>query len=111
VRTFVVVVLDEFPVEWESSVFFVVGSEPPFNLALRGGFADASEDVFDSFLVTVRVEGGFASADAPELAAMVGEDLAWFRVFMYRLVEEPDHVLCCAVFEDLAACDVAAVVV
>jgi len=87
VRAFVVVVLDEFPVEWESSVFFVVGSEPPFNLALRGGFADASEDVFDSFLVTVRVEGGFASADAPELAAMVGEDLAWFRVFMYRLVE------------------------
>ena len=44
---FVVVVFYEFPVERESSVFFVVDSEPAFDLALRGGFADAPEDVFD----------------------------------------------------------------
>ena len=61
--------------------------------------------------LTVRVEAGFASADAPELAAMIGQYLAWFRVLMDGLVEEPDHVLCGAVFEYLAACDVAAVVV
>ena len=45
--SFVVVVFDEFPVECESGMFEVVGSEPSFNLALRGGFADAPEDVFD----------------------------------------------------------------
>ena len=85
--TLVIVVFDEFPVELESGMFEVVCSEPSFDLSERCRFADAAEDVFDFFLVTVRVEGGFASADAPELAAMVGEDLAWFRVFMYRLVE------------------------
>jgi hypothetical protein len=42
---------------------------------------------------------------------MIAEDLSWFRVFVDGLVEEPDDVLCGAVFEDLAACDVSAVVV
>ena len=108
---FVVVVLDEFPVEWESSVFFVVGSEPSFDFALGCGFADAAEDVFDSFLVTVRVEGGFASADAPELAAMIRQYLLGLVVFMDSLVEDPDHVLRCAFFEYLGSGDISAVVV
>jgi hypothetical protein len=42
---------------------------------------------------------------------VVCEDLSWFRVFMYGLVEEPDHILRTAFIEYLAACDVAAVVV
>ena len=40
--TFVVVVLDEFAVELESGVFLVVGSEPAFDFALRGGFSDSA---------------------------------------------------------------------
>ena len=66
-RPFVIVVVDEFPVEFESGVFQVVGSEPSFNLALRGGFADSSEDMLDPLLLAVRVEVGFSSAYAPEL--------------------------------------------
>jgi len=42
---------------------------------------------------------------------VIGEDLSWFRVFVNGLVEERDDVLGCAVFEDLATCDVSAVVV
>jgi hypothetical protein len=45
------------------------------------------------------------------LAALVGEDPLRLRVFIDRLVEEPDGILCGVVFEYLAACDVAAVVV
>jgi hypothetical protein len=48
--------LDEFPVERESRVFLVVGSEPTFDLTECGGFADAAEDVFDSDALTVCVE-------------------------------------------------------
>ena len=54
--SFVVVVFDEFPVERESGMFLVVGSEPSFNLALRCGFADSSEDMFDPMLLAVCVE-------------------------------------------------------
>ena len=61
----VIVVFDEFPVELEPGMFKVVGSEPSFNLALRGGLADAAEDMFDPLLLAVCVERGFASADAP----------------------------------------------
>jgi len=50
------VVFDEFPMQCESGVFLVVGSEPAFDLALRGGFADSSEDVLDVLLLAVRVE-------------------------------------------------------
>ena len=42
---------------------------------------------------------------------MIGEDLSRFHVFMYRLVEEPDHILRGAFIEYLAACYVAAVVI
>jgi len=56
VGSFVVVVFDEFPVELESGVFLVVGSEPSFNLALRCGFTDASEDMLDPMLLAVGVE-------------------------------------------------------
>ncbi len=55
-RAFVVVVFYEFPVEWESVVFLVVGSEPSFNLALGCGFADSSENMFDALLFAVCVE-------------------------------------------------------
>ena len=78
----VVVVFHEFPVERESRVFLVVGSEPSFDLSECCGFADSAEDVFDLLLVTVCVERGFSSSYAPELAAMVGEDFSWFRVFV-----------------------------
>ena len=54
--SFIVVILDEFPVELESGVFLVVGSEPSFNLALRGGFADSSEKMSYRVGLTVRVE-------------------------------------------------------
>jgi len=54
-RSFPVVVLDEFPVEFESGVFDVVGSEPSFNLALRCEFAYASENMFDPMLFRLRV--------------------------------------------------------
>jgi hypothetical protein len=30
-------------------MFLVVGSEPSFNLALRGGFTDVSKDMFDAY--------------------------------------------------------------
>ena len=60
----VVVVFDEFPVEWESGMFEVVGSEPTFDLSERGWFADAAEDMLDSDGFTVCVEAGFASAYA-----------------------------------------------
>jgi len=56
VWAFIVVVLDEFPVELESGVFLVVGSEPSFNLALRGGFTDSSEYVPYRVGFTVSVE-------------------------------------------------------
>ena len=46
---FVIVVFDEFPVELESCMLLVVGSEPSFNLALRGGFTDVSKDMFDAY--------------------------------------------------------------
>ena len=84
---FVVVVLDEFPVEWESGVFLVVGSESTFDLSECGWFADASEDMLDLDAFTVCVEAGFASAYAPELRPMICEDLSWFRVFMNSLVK------------------------
>jgi len=87
VWTFPVVVFNEFPVELESGVLKVVCSEPSFDFAERGGFADSAEDVLDSDVFTVGVEGGFASAYAPELAAMIGEDLSRFRVFVNSLVE------------------------
>jgi len=65
--SFVIVVLDEFPVDWESGVFLVVGSEPSFNLALRRRFPNSSEDVFDVMLLAVCVETGFSFSYAPEL--------------------------------------------
>jgi len=87
VWTLVVVVLDEFPVELEPGMFKVVGSEPSFNLTKRCRLADAAEDMFDPLLLAVCVERGFASADAPELAAMIGEDLSGFRVFVNGSVQ------------------------
>ena len=92
-------------------MFLVVGSEPSFDLALRCGFADSAEDMFDPLLLAVGVEAGFAFADAPELAAMICEDLSGFAVFMDSLVEEADHVLRCAFFEYLGGGDISAVVV
>jgi len=56
VRSFPVVVVDEFPVEWESVMFQVVGAEPSFDLSLRGGFPDAAHDVFNPLLLAVPVE-------------------------------------------------------
>ena len=53
---FVIVVFDEFPMQCESGVFLVVGSEPAFDLALRRRLADSSEDVLDVLLLAVRVE-------------------------------------------------------
>jgi len=64
---FPIVVVDEFPVEWESGVFEVVGAEPTFNLPLRRRFADASENMLDPLLLAVLVEAGFSSPDTPEL--------------------------------------------
>ena len=107
----IIVVFDEFPVELESSMLKVVCSEPAFDLALRCGFADASEDMFDLLLLAVGVERGLASADAPELAAVIGEDLSWLRVFVDGSVEEPDDVLGGAFVEAFAAGHVAAVIV
>lgn len=63
----IVVILDEFPVELESGMFEVVGSEPAFDLSERRRLADAAEDMLDPLLLTVRGEAGFASAYAPEL--------------------------------------------
>ena len=63
----IVVILDEFPVEPESGMFEVVGSEPSFDLSERCRLADAAEDMLDPLLLTVRGESGFASAYAPEL--------------------------------------------
>jgi hypothetical protein len=87
VWTLVVVILDEFPVELEPGMLQIVGSEPTFNLAKRRGLADASEDMLDLLPLAVCVERGLSSADAPELAAVVGEDLSWLRIVMYGLVE------------------------
>jgi hypothetical protein len=56
VRSIGIVVVDEFPVERESGVFLVVGSEPPFNLPLRRVFPDAPEIMFDPMLLAVSVE-------------------------------------------------------
>jgi len=47
---------NEFPVERESRVFLVVGSEPAFDLSERCGFADSSEDMLDPAALTVCVE-------------------------------------------------------
>jgi len=55
-RTFVIVVVDEFPVELESGVFLIVGSEPSLNLSLRRGLTDASKDMLDPLPLTVRIE-------------------------------------------------------
>ena len=52
-RSFVVVVSDEFPVERESCMLQVVGSEPTFDLSKRGGFADAAWDMLDPILFAV----------------------------------------------------------
>jgi len=49
VWAFIVIVFDEFPVEWELRVFLVIGSEPTFNLSERCRFADAAEDMLDPF--------------------------------------------------------------
>lgn len=68
-------------------MLLVVGSEPSFNLTECRGFADAAEDMFDSLLLAVCVERGLASAYAPELAAVVGEDLSWLGVFVYGSVQ------------------------
>ena len=90
---FIVVVLDEFPVELESGVFLVVGSEPSFNLALRGGFTNSSKDMFDAVSFAVGIKPRLASPYALELAAVIGEDLPGLSVLMYRPVKEPDDVL------------------
>jgi hypothetical protein len=111
VWSFVIVVFDEFPVELESGMLQVVGSEPSFNLALRGGFADSSKGMLDPLLLAVRIEVGFAFPYAPELAAMICEDLSRFVVFVDSLVEEADHVLGGSFIEYLTACYEAAVVV
>ncbi len=63
-------------------MLLVIGPEPSFNLALRGGFTDAPEDVSDALLFTVRVEAGFASSNIPELGPVVGEDLSRLMVFL-----------------------------
>jgi len=67
VGSFPIVVLDEFPVEGEPCMFLVVGSEPSFNLTLRCGFADSSEDMFDAGVLAVEFEAGFSFPYAPEL--------------------------------------------
>ena len=85
--TLVIVVFDEFPVKLEPGMFEVVGSEPSFNLTKRRRLADAAEDMFDSLLLAVCVERGLASAYAPELAAVVCEDLSWLGVFVYGSVQ------------------------
>jgi hypothetical protein len=56
VWSFVVVVFDEFPVELESGMFEVVGSEPSFYLAKRCRLADAAEDMLDPLLLTCAVK-------------------------------------------------------
>ena len=96
----IIVVLDEFPVELESGVFLVVGSEPAFDLTLGCGFADSSEDMFDAVPLAVGIKPRLAFPYAPELAAVVGEDLSGLSVLMYCLVEEPDDVLCGSFIEE-----------
>ena len=54
--SFPVVVFDEFPVEWESCMFEVVGSEPSFDLSKRGGLTYSAEDMLDPLLLAVRGE-------------------------------------------------------
>jgi hypothetical protein len=109
--SFPIVVFDEFPVELESRMFQVVGSEPSFNLTLRCGFTDSSKDMVDPTLLAVGVEHGFSFPYAPELAAVICEYLSGLRVFMNSLVEEVDHVLRGSFIEYSAAGHEAAVVV
>ena len=85
--SFVVVVLYEFPVELESGMFLVVGSEPSFDLAEGGWFADSSQDMFDSSGFTIHIEAGFSSANAVELATVICEDLSWLRILVDGFVE------------------------
>ena len=68
-------------------MFKVVGSEPSFDLSLRCGFSDASENMFDSMLQAVLVEGGFSSPHTPELTAMIRQCLSGFTVFMDGSIE------------------------
>lgn len=49
------VVFNESPVELESFMFEVVGSESSFDLTWRGRFADSSKDMLDALLLTVCV--------------------------------------------------------
>lgn len=55
-----VVIFDEFPVDWESSVFKIVGSEPAFNLSLRRRLPDSAENMLDAMLLTD--EGSFGTS-------------------------------------------------
>ena len=56
--------------------------------------------MLDLVAFTVCVEAGFAFADAPELAAVVCQDLSGFSVIMNSLVEQPYHVLSGSFRED-----------
>ena len=68
-------------------MFEIVCSKPSFNLSLRRGFSDASENMFDPVPVAVIVETGFSSPHTPELRSMIGEDLSGLDVFVDCLVE------------------------
>ena len=85
--------MDEFPVELESDVFLVVGSEPSFNLPLRRRFPDPSHNVFDPLLSTVLVEARLTPPNTPEYAPMIRQGLPGLAVFMDGSIEQPDHVL------------------
>ena len=68
-------------------MFEVVCEEPAFDLSERRRLADAAEDMLDPLPLIVCVERGLASADAPELASVVGEDLSRPRVFVDRPIQ------------------------
>ena len=55
----------------------------------------------------VGVKARLAFSYAPELTAVVGEDLSWLSVLTDGPIQEPDHVLCGVVSEYLAASYVA----
>jgi hypothetical protein len=67
--------------------------------------------MLDLLLLTLRVEPGFATADVPELAGVIGGYLSWLLVFMDGFVEQSDQVLRGAISEALRCGYESAVVV
>jgi len=92
-------------------MFDVACPEPSFDVPELGWFTDSSKHMFGPDVFALTVETGLARSHTTESPTVIGKDLACLRVFTYRLVEEPDDVICVAVSEDLAARVVPGVVV